>query len=324
MTALILAATDTVMILVYALIVMGVLGLLLGLFLVIAEKFLAVEVDPRYEKLMESLPQVNCGACGYSGCAGYADALVVGSDTDFTKCAPGGPDIIEDLEAIVSGVQIENVELAESMDDSKYTSEAMKKKVLSFKKSMLDISKIKYATLKCNGGVRAKDRMIYSGIDNCESGHVLYGGHKGCTFGCLGFGDCAVSCPFDAITMSEEDGLPKIDRALCTGCGICVDACPKNILELMNAATPVVIACTNTEIGGHVKKNCEVACIACKRCVKACPENAIEMIDNLAVIDYAKCKGCGECVKVCPTKAIMIGHDSSKIPIDIVLNAYSI
>jgi len=325
MTAMLIAEISTAWIFVFALLVMGILGLLLGLFLVIAEKFLAVEVDPRYEKVMDLLPQVNCGACGYSGCAGYADALIAGTEVDFTKCAPGGPDIVEDLEAIVRNVQIQKDEAKEEKNGSvTYASEAVKKKTQSFKKAMLDKSKVKYATLKCNGGMRAKERMIYHGIDNCESAHVLYGGHKGCTYGCLGFGDCAAACPFGAITISEEDGLPKIDKALCTGCGICIDTCPKNVLELMTADTPVVIACSNTEIGGHVKKNCEVACIACKRCAKACPEAAIEIVDNLARIDYSKCKGCGECVKVCPTKAIMIGHDASKIAADIITNAFSI
>ncbi|MCD4656851.1 MAG: RnfABCDGE type electron transport complex subunit B [Planctomycetes bacterium] len=309
------------MIFIYALIVMGVLGLLLGLFLVIAEKFLAVKVDPRYENIMEVLPQVNCGACGYSGCAGYADAMVVGTETDFTKCAPGGPDIIVEIDAYVRGVAIPKDEADDSTIN--YRSESIKKKVKSFKKSMQEKSKVKYATLNCNGGTRAKDRHIYSGIDTCESAHVMYGGQKGCVFGCLSFGDCDKACPFDAITMGE-DGLPKVDKALCTGCGICVDACPKNILELMPANTAVVIACSNTEIGGHVKKNCEVACIACKRCAKACPEKAIEMVDNLAVIDYSKCTGCGKCVKVCPTKAIMVGYESAKISPETISNAFRI
>ena len=323
MTAMVLAATNITMIFVYALIVMGVLGLLLGLFLVIAEKFLAVKVDPRYEKLMDVLPQVNCGACGYSGCAGYADALVTGSDTDFSKCAPGGPDILDDLDAIIRNVEIKKDESDDDIDKNKYKSESIKKKVKSFKNKLQDKPKVKYATLKCHGGIHAKDRLVYKGIETCESAHVMYGGHKGCVFGCLGFGDCEKACPFDAITMGE-DNLPKVDKALCTGCGICVEACPKDILELMPATTAVVIACSNTEIGGHVKKNCGLACIACKRCAKACPENAIEITNNLAVIDYSKCTGCGECVKVCPTKAIMVAYESVNIPAETISNAFSI
>jgi len=45
-------------------------------------------------------------------------------------------------------------------------------------------------------------------------------------------------------------------------------------------------------------------CIACKACEKACPCDAIHVIDNLAVIDYAKCQNCGQCVKVCPKSTI--------------------
>ena len=51
------------------------IGLVLGLGLAIASKVMAVPVDEKEEKITEVLPGANCGACGFSGCAGYAAAL---------------------------------------------------------------------------------------------------------------------------------------------------------------------------------------------------------------------------------------------------------
>lgn len=66
------------------------LGVVLGFILVLADNKLSIKKDPIQVELEENiLPGYNCGACGYPGCAGYADGLMKG-DKDFTKCKPGG------------------------------------------------------------------------------------------------------------------------------------------------------------------------------------------------------------------------------------------
>jgi Fe-S-cluster-containing hydrogenase component 2 len=40
------------------------------------------------------------------------------------------------------------------------------------------------------------------------------------------------------------------------------------------------------------------------KCTKACNFDAISVEDNLARIDYSKCKSCGMCAAVCPTGAL--------------------
>jgi Pyruvate/2-oxoacid:ferredoxin oxidoreductase delta subunit len=59
--------------------------------------------------------------------------------------------------------------------------------------------------------------------------------------------------------------------------------------------------CSSKDKGADARKLCKNACIGCKKCEKACPEGAITVTNNLAVIDYDKCKNCGVCVKECPT-----------------------
>ena len=64
---------------IYAILVLGVMGGLFGLLLAVASKVFAVEKDERLEPIIEALPGANCGGCGYSGCAGYAQAVIDGS-----------------------------------------------------------------------------------------------------------------------------------------------------------------------------------------------------------------------------------------------------
>jgi len=102
-----------------------------------------------------------------------------------------------------------------------------------------------------------------------------------------------------------NDDVALIIKDLCTGCGLCVKACPNKLITIENANIPVFVACKNIEKGGVVRKKCSAGCIACTKCVKECPDGAITMVDNLAVIDYSKCSGCNKCVDVCMTKCII-------------------
>ena len=56
-------------------IIVAAIGLIAGLGLAIASIVFAVPVDEKAEKVRECLPGANCGACGYTGCDGYAAAL---------------------------------------------------------------------------------------------------------------------------------------------------------------------------------------------------------------------------------------------------------
>ncbi|MGB9824412.1 MAG: RnfABCDGE type electron transport complex subunit B [Candidatus Hydrothermia bacterium] len=252
------------------------LGLFFAIFLVISYKKLAVHEDPRVELILERLPGANCGACGYPGCAGYAEALASGKETNVAKCAPGGQDVANQV-AHILGLDAVSVE----------------KKV---------------AKLMCRGSVEnAVRRANYNGISSCRVADFTLKGDKGCVYGCLGLGDCVAACKFGAMYMGE-DGLPHIIEEKCTACGKCVEACPRGLLELVPVTRKVFVFCKSLDRGPVAKSYCKVACIGCGLCVKAAPEGSMKLENNLAIIiDPERVDEKAEdIIKPCPTGAITL------------------
>lgn len=273
-----------------ALLELAFFGLLFGVGLALAAKKFAVEVDPRVEMILEILPNANCGACGYPGCSGFAKAVVAG-EASVSGCTPGGAEVAQKT-ADILGVVAEATEPL-------------------------------VAVVRCNGGIRAKDKFKYDGIADCRAAMLVANGYKMCTYGCLGFGTCVNACPFGALSMGSE-GLPINDFEKCTGCGICVDVCPTGVLQLVPKNKPIFVACNSRDKGAFVRKACKSGCIACMLCEKNCPYDAIHISENIARIDFNKCKLCGICIEVCPTKTILNkfhkvlqAHNGIPVPIPI-------
>ena len=254
------------------LIVLAGLGIVFGVVLALIAARFVVKVDPKVEQVRETLPGANCGACGFAGCMGYAEAVVGNPDVAVNMCAPGKSAVAEKI-AEITGKKAEKVEP-------------------------------KIARVFCQGGTSlSKRKFIYTGVQDCTAAVLAAGGDKSCEYGCLGYGTCMRACPFEAITMSA-DNLPVINPEKCTACGKCVAACPKQVIELAQSSKAVVISCHSKDKGVDVKKKCQVGCIACGICVRTCPVDAIKIDNNLARIDHSKCIVCGLCVKKCPTSAI--------------------
>jgi Na+-translocating ferredoxin:NAD+ oxidoreductase subunit B len=251
---------------------LGLLALLLGLGLGIAAKIFGVKRDEREEKALEILPGANCGACGYPGCQAFASALVKG-EASVAGCPAGGAEARGKL-ADILGIELE---------------EAVPYK----------------AVVRCAGTKKAApEKYSYSGVESCLAASLLANGPKACQYGCLGFGDCVRSCPFDALSM-RADGLPEVDRKKCTGCGICVKTCPKGIMELMPENRRVFIGCVSRGKGKAVKEVCSAGCIACGICAKVSPEGAVVMDDNLPVIKTKDDMDLEKAVEKCPVKIIL-------------------
>jgi RnfABCDGE-type electron transport complex B subunit len=254
-------------------------GLILGGFalisasgLLVASKKFYVFEDPRIEQVNEMLPAANCGGCGFAGCQAFAEHLVTNEDTDANCPVASG----EEMQSILAFLGRE-AEMAERI----------------------------VASLMCNGTHdHSKLQMEYTGIEDCWAATLVTDSTKSCAFSCIGLSSCVRACNFDA--MKIEDGIVVIDDEKCTGCGMCIPTCPKNILHMRPYAKNTTVTCFNTDRGADARKACSVACIGCMKCEKVCEHDAIHVKDFLAKIDYQKCTNCGDCVEACPTNAIEI------------------
>ena len=257
-------------IVVSALVVAGA-GCLIGILLGVAAKKFYVEVDPREEAVLEALPGNNCGGCGFPGCSGLASAIAKG-EAPVNQCPVGG----DPVAAVIGEIMGVSADGAEKM----------------------------VAYVNCGGTCeKAKDQYIYHGQEDCAmAANVPGGGAKACSHGCLGFGNCVKACPFDAIHI--VNGIALVDHETCKACGKCVDACPRHIIDLVPYKKKYFVTCVSTEKGKGVMGVCDVGCIGCKKCEKECRFDAIHVENNIAKIDYEKCKNCGMCAKVCPRKII--------------------
>ena len=66
------------------------------------------------------------------------------------------------------------------------------------------------AVVRCNGTCTNRPRTnMYDGAKSCAIAASLYGGETGCSYGCLGCGDCVAACQFDAIHMNPETDFLK-------------------------------------------------------------------------------------------------------------------
>lgn len=260
-----------------AVISLGAIGLVAAIILYVASKKFAVYEDPRIGQVAEVLPQANCGGCGYPGCGGFAAACVKAGSLDGKFCPVGGQPVMDKVAGIL-GLEATAAEP-------------------------------KVAVVRCNGTCENRPRTTqYDGVRSCAIAHATYGGETGCTFGCLGYGDCVSACKFGALHMNPETGLPEVDEEKCTACGACVKACPRNIIELRPKGKNnrrVYVQCVNKDKGAVARKACTAACIGCGKCVKVCPFEAITLENNLAYIDPAKCKSCRKCEMECPQGAII-------------------
>ena len=165
------------------------------------------------------------------------------------------------------------------------------------------------AVVRCNGTCEHRAKIVeYAGLRSCSAMNACGAGETACGYGCLGCGDCVAACQFGAIRINEETGIPEVDDEKCTSCGACVKACPRNIIELRKKGPKsrrVYVSCVNKDKGAVAMKACEVSCIGCGKCEKECNFGAIKVENNLAYIDFEKCRLCRKCVSVCPRKAIV-------------------
>ena len=257
---------------------MGGLGALFAVFLVIASKKFHVQEDPLVEKLLDTLPQTNCGACGYPGCHALAEKMAT-KDAPINACPAGGQEVADQIAGILG---VDGVDA----------------------KRML-------AVVLCRGGeAEAQKSAVYRGDKTCVSAAIT-GGEKTCTYSCLGYGDCVEACCFESMAM-DSNGLPVVFYDKCVGCGACAKACPRDIIEMHTEDRRLFVYCRNKDKGPVAKKGCKVACIGCSLCVKDSEiEGGIAIKDNLAIINYDAGEQDDASTKRCPTKCILFDEEKN-------------
>ena len=252
-----------------AVIVLGALGLLFGIALSFASIFFSVKEDEKVKKITEILPGANCGSCGFAGCEAFAKA-VVAATANPAGCFPGGEKVAAAISEIIG-------------------------READFVKQV--------ARIKCSGDCQSAPlRFNYHGLEDCKAAARLGGGPKACSYGCIGLGSCLEVCTTNAISII--DGIASVDEKLCGGCGKCVSACPKKLIELVPAESKYFVACASKNSGSEMKTLCSAGCLGCKICEKNCSSDAIHVENNLADIISFKCKNCGICAEKCPKKII--------------------
>ena len=115
-----------------------------------------------------------------------------------------------------------------------------------------------------------------------------------CEYGCVACGLCVGVCKFDAIEINDL-GVAQVNESKCIAC---------ELIRRHECANPIVVKCSNKDLGKNARKYCEVSCIGCGICEKVCPAGAIAVTDNLSHIDEAYCLSCGQCAVKCPRGAI--------------------
>ncbi len=261
-------------------IALGVIAFLSAMVLYFVSQKFKVEENPKIDEIEQILPGANCGACGKAGCRNFAEACVKADAEGFKNlyCPVGGASTMKKVADSLGFVATEKEETV--------------------------------AVLKCNGTCQnAPAKLAYDAPVSCRLANLISVGQSGCPNGCLRQGDCVKACPFGALSINPETGIPQVDENKCTSCGACVKMCPRGLFEIRpkgKNGQRVYVACSNKQKGAVARKNCSAACIGCMKCTKICDKIKVE--NNLSYIptSVSAQEFGAELVKTCPTGAIVM------------------
>ena len=200
---------------IFAAVVVGGVGILIGFFLGVSGEKFKVEVDEREVAVTEALPGNNCGGCGYAGCSGLAAAIVKG-EAPVNQCPVGGAPVAAKIGEIMGVKAEEGERKAALVVDGvavvdKDACKACGKCVAACPKHLIELLPVSAKHIvQCSSKDKGKDVM------------------KACSVGCIACHLCEKNCPSDAVHV--VDNVAYIDQEKCTKCGLCAEKCPKKII----------------------------------------------------------------------------------------------
>jgi len=186
-------------------IVVSAIGLLFGLLIYLANAGLPHKAKniEKTEAINKALPGTDCAACGYKDCFAYAQVLA------------NNPELINNKPC---SIVLQSPETVSRLEEALGIN--------------LDVT-TKKSIIHCGGS--SETIFSYHGIKSCRAAARLLSGYKRCPYACLGLGDCIAACPQGAISIADDKGIAVIDYEKCNGCGLCVDECAQNLIELAPA-----------------------------------------------------------------------------------------
>ena len=217
-----------------AALIVGGTGVFIGVFLGIAGKKFAVEVDEKEEAILAELPGNNCGGCGYAGCSGLAAAIAKCAGTcekakqayDYTGITDcqmaammqnGGPKGCSfgclGFGSCVKACPFDAIHIVDGIAVvDKEACKACGKCIATCPKHLIELVPYEQKHLvQCSSKDKGKDVMSV------------------CSVGCIGCKMCEKVCESDAVHV--VDNIAHIDPEKCTNCGKCAEKCPKKIIK---------------------------------------------------------------------------------------------
>ena len=243
-----LAVSISVNSILYAVLIVGGVGLFIGIALGIAGKFLSVEVDEKEVAIREALPGNNCGGCGYPGCDGLAAAIASG-ESEPSACPVGGAPVAKKIEDKYN--YYGNMSCQDAANIPGGGAKACSYGCLGLGscvkacefdaihivngKALVDREKCKACgkcVAACPKGLISIIPADHQYMVKCRSKDKGRDVMQACTAGCIGCGLCAKNCPNDAIDFGYN--LATINQDKCKNCGICAEKCPKKVIEKLS------------------------------------------------------------------------------------------
>lgn len=274
-----------------AVVSLSAVGLIAGIAIYVANRILPKEDESlqKASELKEFLPGADCGACGKPGCFAYAQA--VAKDVKVLDDSPCRI-LAKDEEATKNLGEYLGVDL--------------------------DAGPGSRAIVHCTGDSPAIGS--YNGVGTCAAAVLVGAGEKECPYACVGYGDCAVVCPTDAISIDAQKRVALIDWEKCIGCGMCVETCPRVLIELVPAEMPQYLGCNYRaakDVAG--RKKCSVGCIHCRICVRSSEGGETEWDDERDLPRFVGVPALAA-IEKCPRKIIL---KTSAFPAELVTTASS-